>query len=229
MQETTDRADSIAAAAEAAAQQGPLEEYTLDCGVVLGIKPVAPMLVRRAMLTLEDQTPTPPKVHIDHQDRDEINYNDPGYLAAKARFEETQFETASNTLLAVGTWIKHIPEGMTGPDDDAWVEEADFLQVEVQLQCWRCAKSEPVEGKTCSGCTKARYLSWLHLHAITTEAEWVRLMVAVGQRTGISEEEVQAALASFRSGTLGRTDSGLPAAPVGDGNHVPEAAPAPGP
>lgn len=227
------RMDAIPAAAEVAAETDdtPQTEFTLSTGVILGLRSVPPMLVRRAVLQVSSQAPVPPKIFIEHQDREEANPNDPAYLAAVERHGETEFMAAAAVILGVGTWVISIPAMMPGPDSDAWIEEADFFHVEAEVNCWRCKEeiaASHFAKDGCKACEKARYISWLNLCAIASESEWLKLMVTVAKRTGVSEGEVQAALSSFRRGTLGGTNSGVPLEDSRNGNHVPEAPPVPG-
>lgn len=207
----TARAAAVEAAVGAVSDKDtPVEEVTLDNGVVLGIKAVPPQLVRRAVTRLK--RPLAPKFHNEENGREEENPNDPEYVNALAAYEEASSTTGTNVLLAAGTWLASKPDDVPGPDEQGWREMASFFEIDVDES---------------SGL--ALYLSWLNLYAITSEEEWVRVLLAVSSRTGVSEEDVQRAMLSFRGAAARGADSGVPAEVAADGDRVPEDAAAPGP
>lgn len=220
------KAAGVRAAAQAVAdsEHKPVVEYELNNGIVLHIKPVPPFLIRRAAMAVP--RPKVPTFHNDTTGRNEANPLDPDYEREMAEYQEVSGEAGVNAMLLVGTAVKSLPKGIPGPESDDWLEMADFLRVPVELHCWKCAVKDPAPN--CSGCAKARYLSWLYLFALDSEMAIAEVILVVGRGAGVTEEEVASAMESFRSGKIRRTDSRPAPAIVGDGDHVPEANPDPG-
>ena len=198
-------AEAVRAVAETLAEDVAPVEFRLANGCLLGIKPVAPFLIRRAVTKLD--RPSPPKVLIQDKGREEEVPDDPAYMRALAEYRNLTFETGANVLLAAGTWLKTAPAGVDRPEDEGWVETAQFLGVEVDV----------------SGAL-ARYLSWLNLYAITSEQEYLKLMLVVSRGVGLTEEEVQQAMSSFRGLAARGADNGLPTEDAGHRNRVRKAA-----
>jgi hypothetical protein len=180
-----------AAAATAAAQQnGALpSELTLSNGIVLSLRPIPPGIIERAIARLEK--PKVPKITLKDKGVEEENPNDPDYLDAVAVRERKVIETSTNVMLLVGTAIKSIPDGLCGPDGDGWFD-ADlmgYLGVEAEMK------------------TKYdRYLSWLNLYGLACQEDVLVVLSAVTKMAGLGEEDVQAAVARFRSRKTRRTD-----------------------
>lgn len=195
--------DSTEAAAGAVREMAapPPDHVSLSNGVVLKLKPVSGLLIRRAASQIA--APKPPMWHNADRDRDEPNPNDPDYLNALAQHEEAVGMAAMNVMFIVGTKPQMpLPDGITAIDSDDWIEELAFLDIVVQ-------KEGP-----------GRYLDWLKYVVLGDMRDLVKTAVAVGRMSGLQENDVLAALDSFRGGEERRADSNAPAADSGDGNRV---------
>lgn len=197
--------EEIVQAAVAAAEAEGSEasrEFRLANGVTLSLKPVPPLLMRRAVANLSP--PKVPTVYIDEKGREEENPNDPAYVAAVSEYEQKTFDVGINVLLLAGTAIADVPSGVSAPEAEEWVEQAKMLGVEVDV-------SSP----------RARYLSWLQLYALSSLDEIVRVTGAVGRLSNVREEDVTASVASFRRKTLRGADNGVSAEDAGHGDNLP--------
>ena len=218
---SANRSKAVRIAAHAVDENGakPLTEITLKNGIILGIKPVPPFLIRRAQQAVPK--PKVPTFHNDATGRDEENLLSAEWEDAKAEWEIEKGEVAANAMLIAGTWVKTVPDDMAGFESDDWLEVVEFLRIPVELHCWKCVEgNDPV--KDCGGCNKARYLSWLNLYALDSEAEWYRVLVVVGRQVGINEEEITEALSSFRRGAQRGANNAASAQDARNGNYVPE-------
>lgn len=189
---------AIEAAAEAIeeAEPKPVNNLiTLSNGVVLKLKSVPPFLVRQAVLKVE--RPKPPRMFIEDKGREEENPNDPDYIQQLAGYQAQTIDAAINVLLAAGTEIVSVPDGVSKPEDDDWLDVLDVLAIEVR-------RDSPT----------ARRLAWLRCYGIATAADITRITKAVKEGVGLTEEEVNQIAQSFRSGTVRGTDNGVsPEAP----------------
>lgn len=170
----------IDAAARIAAAAGPIsQEIKLVTGVVLGLRPVPPLAIRQAVLSVP--TPKMPMVMIPDREDPEPNPNDPDYLLALDKQFNDQFLVTAEAMMLLGTYLKSVPEGAFLPEDDGWIEPLEALGIQVD-----------VENK------HKRYLSWLRYHAIATQNDQYRVLNAVTMMSGVTEVEVQRAAAAFR-------------------------------
>lgn len=204
-----DRA-AIAATIETGQASKRITEYTMENGVVLTIKPVPPLILRQAARHVLD--PEVPMAHIDHADRDEPNPSDPQYLADIEAAQERRSMAALTAALLVGTEFRSAPEGVPGPDNDEWIENLKAINEVVGITME--IHDEPG--------SKARYLDWLRLVAISSETELHILTRILTIGVALTNAEVQAAAESFRrllarSTDLANSDPSLSV----DGDPVP--------
>jgi len=199
---------AIAAAAAAVEPNGTdPRSFTLVNGVVLRLKAVPPMTVRAALQAKLGPAPKPPMIELSDKGRREANEDDPEYKALLEERNELAFEIGANVMLAAGTEIVEVPDGVFRPEDEGWTEIPQFFDVGLVLDS-----------------AIGRYLSWFRHYAIGSEAEWVRLLVRLSSLSGISEKEVLDAVESFRRPEARGADSDVPAPAAGDGDNVQEAA-----
>lgn len=187
-----------AATDQAAAQENGVlpTEITLSNGIVLALKPIPPGIVERAMDRLEK--PKVPKVMLKDKGVEEENPGDPEYVAALEAYQALRTETATNAMLLVGTAVKEIPEGLFGPEDTVgWLPDAALM------------KHLGIVAETSNKFD--RYLSWLVLYAMARQGDILAVMLVVNRVAGIGEEDVQAAVASFRNRAARRADRDVPA------------------
>lgn len=180
----TQNAADAAALSAAAGGTERMTQITLESGVVLRLKPVSPMMLRSAAKHLE--RPRPPVVNIPEKGRDEENPNDPDYIRAVAQWSIDVAEAGLSVALMLGTEVESVPEGMAGHEDDAWIEAIEGVDAIVGG-----TTTIHREGR-------GRYLDWLRLYAIGSETDFFRLSRVLTSGVALSEEEVNAAAASFR-------------------------------
>ena len=183
--------EAFKAAVAAAETVPPPTELEVRNGVRLKLKPVPPLTVRRAVAHLK--RPIVPKADLG-KGRVEDNPGDPEYVAAMEEYGQLAFDAGANVMLALGTEVLHVPDGLEPPESDGWVEQLTAAGFEVDLST-----------------APARRLSWLSFYAITSETDVVKIVLGVTQLTGTAESEVAAAVESFRSGAVRGSDNGVSA------------------
>jgi hypothetical protein len=190
------------------AAQRQLSAIPLSNGIVLKIKPVA----KRALAAVTDALvePTPPEFEDPSSGRMLPNALDPDFNLALEKYEHDVMEAAFSVMLALGTEVESVPDGVAGPDSDDWVDMLSTIGVEPRL-----------EGH-------GRYLDWLEFIALTEPSDLAVVQAAVTIRTGVTEGRVAGAIAYFRDYQTRRAVApGAPAEGNSDRDRVPEAKPAP--
>lgn len=208
-------ADEAAVDAAEAVDSPRVERVQLENGIVLRLKQVPPYALGDAVRRVP--VPEVPIVPIESKGIEEANPNDPDYIEAMVRYGNETAEAGLNIALVLGTEIEHVPEGMYRPEDDEWIDELEeALAVIDQYEGGPVLRREP---------RAARKLDWLRYYAIPSEDDIFRLTVLLTSNTAITEEEVAAAVAAFRSRTKRLTnlgDSAFRSPPDGDhGEAVP--------
>lgn len=156
-----------------------VDRAQLRNGIVLKLSPVPPLAIREAAIL----TP-PPRVPMwisPDKEREEPNPNDPDYLAALDRYSAEQSFRVADTIHLLGTAIEHVPDGIDRPEDDGWIDRLDSLGIKVD-------RDNPHK----------RYLSWLRLYAYSSKVDISMVTALTTRLSGVTEEEVQRAAASFR-------------------------------
>lgn len=177
---------AIAEAVEVAEKAlAPRDTITLSNGVVLKLKPVAPLAIREAALRVP--RPKPPIVQI-HQNgvegREEQNLSDPDYVAAVASFENEQQMAVANIMFLMGTEVISVPDGFPRPEDDGWIDDLEIVGVTVNRENKR-----------------ARYLAWLKFNALVATDDIKNTSNGISEMSGTREAEVADAALAFRSDT----------------------------
>lgn len=178
--------DVVVRAIDRVKRIGRFAEFTLSNGIVLSLKPVPPFLL--AAVQSEYQTPDPPSVYMEEKGRDEPNPNDPAYIQTLERLEQQQQLALNSLILAVGTSVKFVPEGYSGPEESTWFEGIHYL-----------AKASGVEIDLDAEDEKKRYLLWLRYYALENSDDTILATTLPLQLGGIREGEVSEVLDSFRS------------------------------
>lgn len=181
------------------------KEIELSNGIVLSVKPMPPMLLNSVANSIPE--PEVPKVYLEDKGRDEPNPNHPDYLRAVAERNAKVSLATINCILYACTTLKYVPDGMWKVEDDDWLPLAEMANIPF-------VTTDKVQ----------RYLAWLRVYAIATVDDLSRVQTVPLMLAGITEEEVDEALSSFRSGEGRDADSGVSAEGVSaNGNHVPDA------
>lgn len=165
-----------------------LNTITLSSGVVLKMRRVAPLAISDAVARVKE--PEVPRIFQEDKGREEENPEHPDYKRAMEKYEETTGLVAMNVLLLMGTSIESIPEELSKPEDEDWIENLEFLEVKID-------KDSP----------KARYLGWLRYYALTSDQDFMAVMDLARSFAGVKEEDVQAAAKSFPSEEARRANS----------------------
>ena len=174
----------------------------LKTGVTVTLKAVPPILLRDSIASLKE--PKPPMVDIESKGRKEENPNDPDYLEALATYQEKRDSMATNGLLAFGIDKIDVPEGMQTIEDDEWIIEIESF-TEIQI----------------NRIGKARKVAWLKYVGLTDGSDYEKIIKAITRLSGVSEEDVQDEMSSFRGPESGTADRELAPAGSNQGaNHL---------
>lgn len=209
--QVTPGAEALLAALKAVQDAGVARSSVvkLENGVELEIMPVPVMRLRQAGAAIA--IPLPPKVYDQDRDRDEENPDDPGYQDALRRYNVALFEATVHLALLLGTRVKTVPEDLSGPEEEGWVQQLRAAGVDVD----------------CSN-QYTRYRTWLEEYAIRTEDELSTVYWSVMSKSGVLEKEVAAAAASFRNRAARRADKRTAGKAAGNGHNGSSGAPGPG-
>lgn len=185
--------DALEAAARKLNQEGggEINSLALSTGVVLEINRISPMIFQE----VEERYPDPavPKIYDEQRGRELENPMHPAYLEEKKHVLTQKSLAIMDAIAVLGTKLLSIPEGFEGPDTDSWKEKMYVLGYDDKL----------IERKL------TRYLAWLKMvGAPDIDADWNMISMAVLRKTGVAEEDVEKAIASFRDKGEGQTDSG---------------------
>lgn len=189
-----DAIDAVSRAIDRIKRRGRFADFTLTNGIELTIKPVPPLLLQAVQE--EFQQPDPPVVWMEEKGRDEPNPNDPTYVKEVEALETRQTVATNDLLLAVGTEVKHIPEGYVGPEDDSWIEGVEFA-----------GRLTGTDIKVDRDDKVKRYLAWLRFYALETGPDITLATSLPMSLAGLREGEVQEVMDSFRSIPERRPDS----------------------
>lgn len=164
---------------------------TLSSGVVLRRTQPAAWALTEVERQMAPQKPKPPMVDNPDRGRAEPNEADPDYQQELSDFYTLLTERRYQVVIATGTRVESVPEGVPGPESDEWVE----MLAALGLPC------PPNMGKT------ERYLRWVKYVAAPSNEDWSALYAPVLRQIGTPEEDVAAATEIFRRDPDGRTDS----------------------
>jgi len=167
-------------------ERGECDTVTLSTGVVLKIKPFPRTFI--FAVTGRIKKPKPPLVFIESKGREEENPDDPDYQEALEKWAVDVANAGNDVALLRGCEIESIPEGLPGPDSKEWKNEMEVYGLPMI--------KNPV----------ARYLSWLKAIAAPLERDIILLLGEIGRLTGVSEADVEDAVALFRRLATRTTD-----------------------
>lgn len=147
---------------------------TLSSGVVLRGKKANPLTLIQVMASY--QRPTPPLVYMKNMGREVENPDDPSYLEDVQAWKMSYSNAMVTAMIVLGTDLATKPKGMSGPDDNGWVEEYSLLVKDIhpENKAWR-------------------YLTWVKFKAMTDEADMAKVQEVVGRLSGVREGAVAAA------------------------------------
>ena len=159
-------------------ERGECDTVTLSTGVVLKIKPVPKFFIFD--VTARIKKPKPPLVFIESKGRDEENPDDPDYQEALEKWVMNVANAGNEVALLRGSEVESIPEGVPGPDSKDWKNEMEVLGLPMIKN------------------SRARYLTWVKAIAAPLDRDINNLLGEIGRLTGVSEADVEDAVARFR-------------------------------
>lgn len=173
--------EAVAEVEREAVHQLPNNHIRLSSGVVLRTKKVSVLRIQAVANKIK-----PPKLEdyaFYDPDREEtiLNPNHPEYLAAVERHNTEVGMAVLDALIVFGTEPVEVPDTVHPLESDAWLEELDFVGIEVNR-----------ESKL------ARYLAWVRYVAMVTEEDVSLVTQKISSSTmGSSEELVAQAIENF--------------------------------
>lgn len=143
----------------------------LSTGVILASKKFSIMRIQAVLA----QFPYPEVPAIEDKERGRIirNPDSPFYLEQKAQVDQNRLMAIMDAVIAFGTTIKYIPEGMEGPEGDEWVEELELINIPVR-------KDIPL----------ARYQAWVKFVAAPDLEDITKITEQFGVQMGTSEVKI---------------------------------------
>lgn len=176
---------AVDAVKELKSESGP-GEVTLSTGVRVRLRPVPAWLVQETQNHVQD--PLVPTWHNPEKDRDEPNPNDPAYLSALQRAQARRAEAGTDVLVLYGV---ELVEGV--PPDEEWLPKLRFLEKRGLFSFEGYDLTDPLE----------RAFIFVKFVAMGND-DWALL----GRVAGLSGEDVNRAVASFRGDAERGSDNG---------------------
>jgi hypothetical protein len=157
-----------------------VDYVALSTNVVLHIRPIAPRII---MQVLENfKAPKVPSVYDKEKERAIENPQDPAYLQAIEVYQTERGLALLDACIALGTELETIPEGVTPLDSEDWIDELAVAGVTFDA-------SRP----------RIRYAMWVKTVAAVSEEDLLLVTKHVMRLSGVTKEDVDTALNSFRS------------------------------
>jgi len=153
----------------------------MSTGAVLRPLRLPDLIMQR--LWAEHPTPKPPMVEVESGGKKwmEANPDDPAYQETLDQRNLELGEALLRLMLLKGMHIEVLPLGVpVYEEDDEWVEEFETL------------------GAVIPTTKTARWLEWVRYRVLPTSADLAKLQEACSRLSGVSEEEIQAAMERFR-------------------------------
>jgi hypothetical protein len=153
----------------------------LSTGVKLRIRALSPFVIQKIKNRMEPERPKVPTKFIAEDNRTIEIPEDPEYQRALEAFADKRTEAVMDGAMLLGTEFESAPEGFDSPSDNGWLQRLAVLGFDPP-------KSD-----------EERYLQWVKYIAAPTASDIEIINEAVFKMIGVSEAEVAAAAASFRS------------------------------
>lgn len=158
------------------------EELTLSTGVVLRVTTPSAWAMTAINRQLNASIPQPPMVDLPDRGRAEPNFSDPAYTQALLDHETLRHERLLEVGIATGTEVLSVPDGFSPWEDDGWRRRLEALGVEL---------SDPED-------RDRRYIEWVKFWACRLNTDWIAIVYPVLRKVGTPEEDVAAAVDTFR-------------------------------
>lgn len=154
----------------------------LSNGVELLVKKIPSPKMIDILQLANNGRPKPPVVMIERLGRKEENPDDPDYKDALSAFNVGRGKVLMDAFLMYGTQLYSCPANIPGPDKpEEWMDG----MAEIGL-------SAPTS-------KRGIYLEWLKSVALEDEDDFTKIMNEVGRKSGVRQEDVNTAAATFQS------------------------------
>lgn len=163
-------------------------EIKTSTGVIFKVKKVPSRAFQDVVKKWRGKEPQVPVVYIESKGKEEPNPADPDYIEQKKRYEQDMSLALIDAAILLCTEIVSIPEGVEKPEDSGWLENLEILGI------------APSEGK------RERYLAWVKYYAAPHDEDMLQINTAIFRQNGVSEGDVTAAMAEFKSTQARGTD-----------------------
>lgn len=190
-------AEVIAAIPEHITTNGAPNIFTASNGIVLKLRPVAPMIILDAQRRLVE--PTPPMIANFEKGEGsdaplEENPNDPIYQRELQAYRQKVGEVSNAIFLTQGVSVESVPDGINKPEDDEWSDDlTDIAGLEI-----------PKVGKR-------RLYCWIKYVALTSMDDFQALLNKLTVLGGVTlEQDVTNAETSFRPDEGGSAVTRIP-------------------
>jgi flagella basal body P-ring formation protein FlgA len=128
----------------------------------------------------------------DKKGRMEDNPNDPEYAKALAEYQTQSNLALLDAAILLCTDIESIPEGIDKPEDSNWSDNLWLAGINVdQLGIAEGSKK------------RQRYLAWVKFYAAANDDDIIVMNREISRANGVSEGDVTAAMAAYKSNSRG--------------------------
>lgn len=164
--------------------------FITESGIELRLKKVSRFIVTEVGKKI--LMPKVPVVYIEDKERMEENPNDPDYRQALIAAQNERGALIVTSVVALGTEVARLPEGIAGPLDDEWIEVLEGVDLEIDRKNQRL-----------------RYAAWLKYIALPDGPEFDALITKVFRFSGLTAEaDVKDASDAFPSDEEQHTNNG---------------------
>lgn len=143
----------------------------LSSGVTLKLKKVP--ILRIQEIVRRFKYPDPPRFYDEDKKRWYENPDHPDYIARKEEVDGERGLAVIDAVAALGTELHTVPEGFQRPEDNDWIDELEFLGIEVKK-----------ESKL------ARYHAWIKFVAIIDMDDMTKITEQFGLSLGVSNAKI---------------------------------------
>lgn len=154
---------------------------TLSTGVVLHVRSIAPRIILQIIENFK--LPQVPVTYDTEKERNIENPQDPAYLDEMNQVATERGLALLDACVALGTELYSVPaEGIVPLESDDWIDELSLAGINF----------DPTRARI-------RYTMWVKAVAAVTEQDLLLVSKYVMRKAGVTKEDVDSALNSFRS------------------------------
>lgn len=168
---------------------GETNDIILSTGVVLTAKPANPTMLIRAMTA--HHRPSPPTHFIEAMGREMENPDDPDYISRVNAWQMEYSSALLNVLIALGTELKSVPNGMEGPHPFAVKPKSGKKIDEVEKQPTWIRDYQALGFPIIPDSPQWRYITWVMFRAAVTDADIKLIQSKVQSLSGVKEADVR--------------------------------------